>query len=116
MRLLCTLLILEPISHSNHIIRKKVWLLFSKFKIRSSKRGWSQVPFLNTETPADQFLDKGGILAWSAILLSYPRLRLAIFIADMLHAISEASSIIFYLCQQFVGYAKSLELERLKLE
>ena len=39
----------------NHIIRKKAYLLFPKFKIGNSEGGWSQVTFLNTETPTNQF-------------------------------------------------------------
>ena len=50
--------VLEPISNGNHIIRKKVYLLFSKFKIGNWERGWSQVRFVNTETPSNQFETK----------------------------------------------------------
>ena len=37
--------VLEPISDSNHIVRKKAELLFSKFKIGNQEQGWSQVFF-----------------------------------------------------------------------
>ena len=46
---------MELISHSNHIITKKAELDFLKFKIGNWERGWSQVTFLNTETPDNQF-------------------------------------------------------------
>ena len=34
---------------------KKTELLFSKLKKGNWERGWSQITFLNTETPANQF-------------------------------------------------------------
>ena len=43
------------ISHSNYIITTKAYLLFSEFKIDNWERGWSQVTFLNMETPTNQF-------------------------------------------------------------
>ena len=46
---------------------------------------------------------------WSTILLMS-----TIFIADMFHAIAEASSIIFNLCLQFF-FSKIFALERLPL-
>ena len=55
MGLLCSSLLLEPISHSNHIIRKKAYQLFSKFKIGNWELGWSQITLLDTETPAANF-------------------------------------------------------------
>ena len=55
MGLLCSSFVLEPISHNNHIVRKKAQLLFSKFKVSNWERGCSQVTFLNTENPANQF-------------------------------------------------------------
>ena len=42
-------------SRQSHIIKKKAYLLFSKFKIGNWEQGWSQVTFLNPETPANQF-------------------------------------------------------------
>ena len=53
MGLLYSSFLLEPISHGNHFIRKKAYLLFSKFKIGSWKRGWSQVTFLDEGRIAD---------------------------------------------------------------
>ena len=47
MGLLCSLFLLKPISHSNHIFRKKSYLLFSKVKIGNWEQGWSQVNVYN---------------------------------------------------------------------
>ena len=49
------------------------------------------------------------------ILLSYLRLMLGIFIANVFHTIAKTSSIIFYLCQQFFAATKIFELERLPI-
>ena len=40
---------------NSDIIRKKAYLLFKKFEIENWEQGWSQVTFLNMETPANQF-------------------------------------------------------------
>ena len=37
-------------SGQSHIIRKKAYLIFSKFERGNWEQGWSQVIFLNTET------------------------------------------------------------------
>ena len=51
--LLCSLFLLKLISHGKH---GKAYLLFSKLKIMNWEgSSWSQVTFLNTETPANQF-------------------------------------------------------------
>ena len=42
-------------SWQSHIMSKKAYLLFLMFKIGTWEQGWSQVTFLNTETPANQF-------------------------------------------------------------
>ena len=52
---LCSSFILESVSHSNRINRKKPYLLFSKLKMGNWEQGWSQVTFFNTETSANQF-------------------------------------------------------------
>ena len=91
MRLLCSSFVLESISHSNHIIRNKAYLFSSKFKIGNWERVWSQVTFLNTETPANQFSDKSGI---GDITHQLPNPRLT-FIADVSHTVAEMDSIIF---------------------
>ena len=39
----------------NHIIRKKAYLLFSKFKTGNWEWSWSQITFSNTETSTNQF-------------------------------------------------------------
>ena len=41
MSLICSSVMLEPISHGNHIIRKKAHIIFMKFKIGN----WSEVGF-----------------------------------------------------------------------
>ena len=92
MRLLCSSFKLDPISHGNRIIRKKVQVLFSKFKIGNWERGWSQVTFLNRETAANQFQTKVELLTWSDILSLYPRLRSTIFAASIFRKIAEVSS------------------------
>ena len=51
----------------------------------------------------------------SAILPSYPRLRLAIFIANVFYTIAKAGSIIFDLRWKFFANTKILELERLNV-
>ena len=56
------------------------------------------------------------LLMWSAILSSYLRLRLAVFIADMFHTTADMSSIIFNLCSQFFAIAKIFEWERLNTD
>ena len=53
MGLLYPSFLLEPISRGNHFFGKKTYLLFSKFKIGSWKRGWSQVTFLDEGGIAD---------------------------------------------------------------
>ena len=99
MGLLCCF-ILEPIDHNNHIIRIKACLLFAKFKIGNWEQGWSQVSFLNMETHAIQFYDKGGI----ANVICH--IKSAIFIAKMFHTIVKTSWIIFDLHQQFFCWWK----------
>ena len=96
MGLLCSSLVLEPISHGNHITRKKAKLLFSKLH------------FWIRKLPLTNFRTKVELPTWSAILPSYPRLRPTIFIADVFHTIADASSIIFDLC-------RIVELERLSI-
>ena len=85
-------------SRQSHLIRKKAFILSSKFKIGNWERGWSQVTFLNTETPATNFKDEGGI-----------------FSPEVFHTIAEAISVIFDLRQQLFADAKSFKLERLGL-
>ena len=85
-------------SRQSHFISKKAYLHFSKFNVGNWERGWSQVTFLDTKTPAKQFNTK---VELPPILPSYPRLKLEIFIADMFHTVAGASSIIFDLRRQF---------------
>ena len=103
MGLLCSSFVLEPISHGNHIIRKKAELLFSKLH------------FWIRKLPLTNFRTKVELPIWSAILPSYPRLRSTIFIADVFHTIADTTSIIFDLCRQFFADAKIFELERLSI-
>ena len=53
---------------NKYIIREKAYLIFSKFKIGNWEGDCSQVTFLNMETPANQFQDKGGIAAHFAVV------------------------------------------------
>ena len=54
-QILCSSFMLKSISYNNYIITKKACPLFSKFKIDNWERGWSQVTYMNTKTPANQF-------------------------------------------------------------
>ena len=88
----------SPAADDDFVIRKKAYLLFSKFKICNWGWGWSLVAFFNKETLAKQFQDEDGIATKFAL---YPRLMLGIFIA-------EASSFTFDLHHQFFADTKIL--------
>ena len=53
-------IVLEPIRHSNHIIRKKAELL-PQSSNKELGTSWAQVTILKTEFPANQFEDEGEI-------------------------------------------------------
>ena len=114
MGLLCSSFILEPVSHGNQKKKKKKLNYFSQSStLATGNEVGLRLNFWIWKLPLTNLKTMVELPTWSAILPLHPRLRLAIFIADVFHTAANASSVIFNLCQQFFANAKIFELERL---